>query len=136
MRLIACGRPSDLFIPFGGAGQDGRAAGSEDHPMRRFHIALAVGDLARSIDDYSRRLGAPPTAVVPGKYAMWRTAGLNFSINELPERAGQLRHLGFEDDAVATFDNDFDVNGIEWERFSPAGQDEKIREMYGVPVAE
>ena len=26
------------------------------------------------------------------------------------------------------------INGIEWELFSPTEQDEKIREMYGMPV--
>ena len=102
--------------------------------MRRFHIALAVADLASSIDDYSRRLGTAPAVVVSGKYAMWRTHQLNFSINELPHRAGQLRHLGFEDETAGPFSVDRDVNGIEWELFSPAAQDDKIREMYGVPI--
>ncbi len=102
--------------------------------MRRFHIALAVADLAQSIPDYSARLGVKPTAVVTGKYAMWRTAQLNFSINQIPERAGQLRHLGFEDSEAADFSSDHDVNGIEWELFSPKAQDEKIVEVYGVPV--
>ena len=102
--------------------------------MRRFHIALAVADLTQSIRDYSRRLGTPPAVIVTGKYAMWRTDQLNFSINELPERAGQLRHLGFEDEAAGEFSVERDINGIEWELFSPTGQDEKIREMYGVPV--
>jgi len=102
--------------------------------MRRFHIALAVKDLTDSIRDYSRRLGAAPTIVVTGKYAMWRTEQLNFSINQLPERAGQLRHLGFEDIAASGFSSDHDVNGIEWELFSPTEQDDKIVEMYGVPI--
>lgn len=102
--------------------------------MRRFHIALAVKDLAASIADYSGRLGAPPTVVVAGKYAMWRNDQLNFSINEIPERAGMLRHLGFEDAAASGFASSYDVNGIEWELFSPRAQDEKIREIYGVPV--
>ena len=99
--------------------------------MRRFHIALAVADLETSIGDYSRRLGVSPTAVVPGKYALFRTDQLNFSINQMPERAGQLRHLGFEDDAARGFSSDRDVNGIEWELFSPAAQDAKIPEVYG-----
>lgn len=103
--------------------------------MRRFHISLAVADLAESIRDYSRRLGAAPTAIVPGKYAMWRTAMLNFSINEQPQRAGQLRHLGFEDDAAPHgFAVERDVNGIDWELFSPATQDAKIPEVYGPDV--
>jgi hypothetical protein len=102
--------------------------------MRRFHIALAVADLAASIRDYSARLSTEPTAVVAGKYAMWRTAQLNFSINQMPQRAGQLRHLGFEDSAAADFSSDHDVNGIEWELFSPKAQDEKIVEVYGALV--
>ena len=99
--------------------------------MRRFHIAIAVADLQVSIEDYRKRLGVAPTAVVPGKYALFRTEALNFSINEMPARAGQLRHLGFEDDAANGFSSTHDVNGIEWELFSPADQDAKIPEVYG-----
>ena len=102
--------------------------------MRRFHIAIAVADLNASIEDYRHRLGVAPTAVVPGKYALFRTEQLNFSINEIPARAGQLRHLGFEDDGATGFSSDHDVNGIEWELFSPAGQDAKIPEVYGSNV--
>jgi len=102
--------------------------------LRRFHIAIAVADLTTSIEDYRRRLGVPPTAVVAGKYALFRTEHLNFSINELPARAGQLRHLGFEDHAARGFSSDHDVNGIEWELFSPADQDAKIPEVYGTAV--
>ena len=103
--------------------------------MKRFHIALAVRDLGASIVDYSLRLGQSPNVVVEGKYAMWRTDLLNFSINQNTERAGQLRHIGFEDDSAESFTSTADVNGIEWERFSAKAQDERIVEMYGVPVA-
>jgi len=102
--------------------------------MKRFHIALAVRDLQTSIVDYSQRLGQEPTIVVPQKYAMWRTDLLNFSINENPECAGQLRHLGFEDDEAEGFSSTFDVNGFEWESFSQKEQDEKIIAMYGTPT--
>ena len=102
--------------------------------MRRIHIALAVGDVDESVTDYSQRIGAEPNVVVTGKYAMWRTAQMNFSINQIPERAGELRHLGFEDDEVSGFTFDHDVNNIMWELFSSDAQDEKIREMYGEPV--
>ena len=102
--------------------------------MKRFHIALAVRDLGASIADYSVRLHQPPTVVVEGKYAMWRTDLLNFSINQNAERAGQLRHIGFEDDSAEGFANTKDVNGIEWELFSAQAQNERIVEMYGVPV--
>lgn len=103
--------------------------------MKRFHIALAVQNLQDSIADYSIRLGQKPNAVVPEKYAMWRTDQLNFSINQMPERAGQLRHIGFEDDLAEAFTSSFDVNNIEWERFSPEHQNARIVEMYGVPVS-
>jgi hypothetical protein len=103
--------------------------------MKRFHIALAVRELSASIADYSTRLGQPPNAVVEGKYAMWRTELLNFSINQNPERAGQLRHIGFEDDAAEAFTSTSDVNGIEWEHFSAQAQDERIVAMYGIPVS-
>ena len=99
--------------------------------MKRFHIALAVADLEASIADYSARLNQAPAVVVPGKYAMWRTDLLNFSINESPRRAGQLRHVGFEDDAVEGYSSTIDVNGIEWESFSRKKQDERIVSTYG-----
>lgn len=102
--------------------------------MRRFHIALAVKNLAESVADYSRRLGCAPSALVPGKYAMWRTGTLNFSISELPGCAGQLRHLGFECDSAQGFTREVDVNGLEWECFSSLAQDEKIIESYGTSV--
>jgi hypothetical protein len=102
--------------------------------VKRFHIALAVRDLAESIDDYSHRLHARPSAVVAGKYAMWRTDLLNFSINQMPERAGQLRHIGFEDDLAEGFSSTSDVNGLVWESFCATEQDLKIVETYGAPV--
>ena len=99
--------------------------------MKRFHIALAVANLDNSIADYSLRLGEEPTVVVSDKYAMWRTDTLNFSINQIPDRAGQLRHVGFEDESVQGFSRDYDTNGLEWELFSPQAQDQKIVEIYG-----
>ena len=104
--------------------------------MKRFHIALAVGDLDSSVEDYSTRLGQKPTVVVSNKYAMWRTDTLNFSINQIPDRAGQLRHVGFEDEAVQGFSSNYDTNGLEWELFSPQAQDQKIIEMYGEPAQD
>jgi catechol 2,3-dioxygenase-like lactoylglutathione lyase family enzyme len=102
--------------------------------MKRFHIALAVADLDASIADYSRRLEQAPSAVVPGQYAMWRTELLNFSINENPAKAGELRHVGFEDDAAEGYSSSVDVNGVLWERFSAAEQDNRIVSAYGIPV--
>jgi catechol 2,3-dioxygenase-like lactoylglutathione lyase family enzyme len=100
--------------------------------MKQFHIAIAVRDPEESIEDYSHRLGQQPaTVVVPGKYAMWRTDLLGFSINQTPERAGQLRHLGFDDDDAQDFTCSRDVNGIDWELFSRKTQDDKIVDVYG-----
>jgi hypothetical protein len=99
--------------------------------MKRFHIALAVENLDTSITDYSLRLEQNPTVVVSDKYAMWRTDTLNFSINQIPDRAGQLRHVGFEDESVQGFSSNYDTNGLEWELFSPEAQDQKIVEIYG-----
>ena len=99
--------------------------------MKRFHIALAVANLDNSIADYSLRLGEEPTVVVSDKYAMWRTDTLNFSISQIPDRAGQLRHIGFEDESVQGFSSNYDTNGLEWELFSPEAQDQKIVEIYG-----
>ena len=104
--------------------------------MKRFHIAIAVRDLDASIADYSARFAQQPNAVVPGKYAMWRTDLLNFSINQMPEKAGQLRHVGFEDDAVTGYSSTIDVNSIEWESFSQKEQDERIVAAYGIPVRQ
>jgi hypothetical protein len=102
--------------------------------MKRFHIALAVASLDASIEDYTRRLDQPPIAVVPGRYAMWRTDLLNFSINVMPDKSGQLRHVGFEDDAVEGYSSSKDVNGLEWELFSVKEQDRRIVETYGEAV--
>ncbi len=104
--------------------------------MKRFHIALAMDDLDSSIADYSIRLGQKSTVVVSNKYAMWRTDTLNFSINQTPDRAGQLRHVGFEDEAVQGFPSNYDTNGLEWEFFSPQAQDQKIIGMYGEPAQD
>jgi hypothetical protein len=121
--------PCDLRIHNQGSRQ-------EETAVKRFHIALAVRDLQESMADYTQRLGQGPSAVVAGKYAMWRTDQLNFSINQMPERAGQLRHIGFEDDGAGEYSSSSDVNGIEWEQFSPAEQDERIVRTYGAPVRD
>jgi catechol 2,3-dioxygenase-like lactoylglutathione lyase family enzyme len=106
--------------------------------MKRFHIALAVASIDASIADYTQRLGQPPTVVVPGAYAMWRTDLLNFSINQAQDsaQAGLLRHIGFEDDSAAGFAKTRDINGIEWEQFSPAEQDQRIEEIYGNAIRQ
>jgi hypothetical protein len=93
-----------------------------------------VRNLDDSIADYSARLGQLPQLVVQDKYALWRTRQLNFSINELPERAGEVRHIGFEDDEARGFTISKDANGIEWENFSAIDQEVLIESIYGEPT--
>lgn len=102
---------------------------------RTFHLALNVTDLDASIADCSRRLGAPPQAVVPGVYALFRTAEVNLSLRvSAPEEAGTLRHVGFEDPGAEGFTAERGENGIVWERFTEAQQRDEILALW--PDAE
>lgn len=98
--------------------------------MKRFHIAIGVADVSRSVDDYTRRLGCPPSVVVPDEYALWRTSNINLSIRRTSEQAGTLRHLGWEDPSALDFVTERDVNGILWERFSAEQQSREILETW------
>lgn len=98
--------------------------------MKRLHVALAVADVSASIEDYSRRLGCPPSAVVAGEYALWRTAQVNLSIRRTSGEAGALRHLGWEDPDATTFTQETDANGIVWERFSAELQNQEIKDAW------
>jgi catechol 2,3-dioxygenase-like lactoylglutathione lyase family enzyme len=95
-----------------------------------FHLALSVSDLEASVKDYSRRLGAQPTLVIPNQYALWRTNSINLSIRVTKETPQTLRHLGWEDSEATEFSMDTDVNGILWERFSSIHQDEEIEQIW------
>ncbi len=99
-------------------------------PMKRIHIAIGVADVQASTDDYSHRLGCPPSIVVHGEYALWRTPAVNFSIRRSPEGAGTVRHLGWEDESAAVFTQETDVNGIIWEHFSAQQQEKEIDEAW------
>jgi hypothetical protein len=96
----------------------------------KFHLALCVRALAPSIEDYSARLGKRPDVAIPHAYALWRTGSLNFSIREEPEKAGELRHLGFEDPGAPAFSRACDVNGVVWERFSAQQQQDEINNLW------
>ncbi len=96
--------------------------------MRRFHIALGVKSLSDSIADYTQRLGVQPEVIVPGHYALWRTAEVNFSIRQLAKgEAPGLRHLGWEDGEAPVFTETRDCNGFLWEMFTEAQQRGEIR---------
>lgn len=92
----------------------------------RFHVALGVPDVARSVPEYSVRLGRAPSVHVPNEYALWRTEQVNFSIRRT-EGPAALRHLGLEDPTATSFSEETDVNGIVWERFSAHDQLAEIR---------
>lgn len=98
--------------------------------MRRFHLAIAVSDLAASVADYTTRLQADPVLVIPGEYALWRTEALNVSIRQLPGHAGQIRHVGWEDDAASGFTAERDADGLLWEHFTSQQQAEEIRALW------
>ena len=83
--------------------------------MRKLHLALATHDIAATVADYTTRLECVPEVVVPGVYALWRTASLNLSVRFDKQCApGELRHLGWEDAVARVFSSEKDVNGILW----------------------
>lgn len=98
---------------------------------KRFHLALATRDVAACVSDYSARFGCAPAVVVPGEYALWRTATLNVSVRQDSScAAGELRHLGWEDPTAEAFTSDTDVNGVVWERFDGALQAAEIERAW------
>ncbi len=101
--------------------------------MTRFHISIAVSDFSASVADYSKRLGCTPSVSVEGRYALWRTELLNFTIScKEGQASGVVRHIGFEDAAEKTFREEKDANGITWEYFSADSQMQEVKEKFGV----
>ena len=98
--------------------------------MRTLHLALAVSNIESSVMEYSARLGASPVVIIPGEYALWRTAALNLSIRNTSERPGTMRHLGWEDTDAAEFSTETDCNGVTWEKFSASHQAQEINEIW------
>jgi catechol 2,3-dioxygenase-like lactoylglutathione lyase family enzyme len=64
--------------------------------MKRFHVHVAVPDLAQSIRFYSTLFGAEPS-VVKDDYAKWMLEDprVNFAISRRGSAAG-INHLGFQ----------------------------------------
>ena len=103
--------------------------------MKRFHISIAVADFAASLADYSRRLGCKPAVLVQGRYALWKTDLLNFTIScKAGQPASVIRHIGFEDDTEPSFREEKDVNSITWEYFSAENQMQEVKEKFGIKV--
>ena len=94
--------------------------------MKRIHVALAVSRLDDAIADTRDRLGVEPCVVVPGTYALFRTASVNLSLTENSEQAGRLRHLGVEDPEAPAFSSDPGPDGLVWERFTAEQQADEI----------
>lgn len=90
--------------------------------MRRIHIAIAVTNFDAALIDYTARLGAQPVLCAVGRYALWRTELLNFTISCKPGQPAGVRHLGFEDDHEAEMREEVDTVGIVWEYFSAEAQ--------------
>ena len=98
--------------------------------MQILHIALAVKDLEEAICEYSRKFACEPTAIASKRYALWRTDSLNISITQIPDKAGQLRHLGFESQGLSEMYSEHDNDGIEWEYFTAEQQRQEIMQYY------
>lgn len=99
--------------------------------MKKLHISISTDKIEASIKDYTIRLGMEPCSFIPNEYALWRTDLLNLSIRQDSTcRPGELRHLGWEDNSVAEFSEEKDVNGITWERFSAQQQADEINELW------
>jgi hypothetical protein len=96
----------------------------------KVHLAVAVKDLETSVAEYTRVLGSAPDLVIRGQYALWRTPILNLSIRCTGERAGTVRHVGFERDDATTFEEYRDVNGLTWETFNKHHQADEIRSLW------
>jgi len=69
--------------------------------MKRFHVHVAVPDLAQSIRFYSTLFGAEP-GIVKDDYAKWMLDDprVNFAISRRGDAAG-INHLGFQVDSDA-----------------------------------
>ena len=73
--------------------------------MKRFHVHVAVPDLAASIRFYSTLFGAEPS-VVKDDYAKWMLDDprVNFAISHRGSRVG-INHLGFQVDEAAELED-------------------------------
>ena len=103
---------------------------------KKFHIAVAVSDIAQTVQEYSHRLGVAPVLVVADEYALWRTATLNFSIRKTKDAPGTVRHVGWEDPVATAFTRETDANGLLWERFTEQDQQEEITKLWPSAIAQ
>jgi len=99
--------------------------------MKKLHLAIATNDIEATVKDYTIRLNTPPSLVIPGAYALWRTATLNISVRKDQScDPGSLRHLGWEDPSATKMTMETDTNGIIWENFTAEQQAAEIRDIW------
>jgi hypothetical protein len=99
--------------------------------MRKLHLAISTDNIAATVEDYSKRLNARPSLVIPGEYALWRTNSLNLSVRQDKScSSGSLRHLGWEDPTATNMTAETDVNGIVWENFTASQQASEINGIW------
>jgi catechol 2,3-dioxygenase-like lactoylglutathione lyase family enzyme len=69
--------------------------------MKRFHVHVAVPNLAESVRFYSTLFGAEPT-VIKDDYAKWMLEDprVNFAISQRSAKVG-INHLGFQVDSAS-----------------------------------
>ena len=96
----------------------------------RVHIAIAVTDINKSIDEYSQYLKCQPEKVIDNEYALFRAESLNLSLRVTKDEAGTVRHLGFEDESFDGFSTFTDSNGLLWEQFNRKEQLKEIDEAW------
>lgn len=89
--------------------------------MKRFHVHVAVADLAASIRFYSTLFGAEP-AVLKDDYAKWMLDDprVNFAISQRGEQPG-VNHLGLQTDS----DDELELLNAQLQRAELATQAEK-----------
>ena len=104
--------------------------------MRKFHIAIGVTDIEKSIEDYSIRLGDNPSIHIEGEYALFRTASINMSIRKVENTTTGVRLIGWEDDGATGFSEDKDCNGLIWEIFNKKAQEDEISRLWKIPLTK
>src|ERR1044071_10436221 len=69
----------------------------KESPMKRFHVNLAVDDLAQSVRFYSTLFATEPTVLKPD-YAKWMLDDprVNFSLSAGSSNAPGISHLGIQ----------------------------------------
>jgi hypothetical protein len=98
--------------------------------MKKFHLALGVKDIQKTVEEYTKRFECEPVIVIDNEYALFRTETLNISIRKGEGSQLGLRHLGWESDEYTECLEEIDCNGWVWETFSKEAQIKEILEIW------